>query len=154
MLVMVAIILYFQLPLWYLIPIGLISYFGSVTLTILAKSRPDEEDEDANPLLLKLHEDLKAGRLEAGSEEMFNRMRECGIVDVYPIGEVSETILGSFNGNTIYEWVEVQEPETQEMFKFYYHSPGQYELDGTPILPEKEGVLFAHVDGIVYARDE
>ena len=154
MLVMIAVCLFFQLPAWYLVPIAVVSYFGSVTLTIIAKTRSLEEDEVENPLLLKLHQDLEAGLVEPGSEEMFERMKECGIVDVYAVGDVSEEIVGVYNGHKMYEWVEIQDPESKEMFKFYYHGPGQYAGDGTPVLPEKDGVLYAHVEGVTYYREE
>jgi hypothetical protein len=143
----------------FLIPIGLVTYFGAITLTLFAQAKGktaddfDEMDLENNPMLKALHDDLKAGKVEAGSEEMFHRLRECGMMDILPIGEVSEEIVGTFNGHTMYEWVEIQDPSDGEMKKFLYHSPGMYEGDGTPILPDDDNFIFAHVNGIVYARE-
>lgn len=149
------------LPLWhgiYLLLFGIFSYFSAVTLTILAQQRSHPTQlQDAqnanNPIFQKLQEDLQSGLLKPGTEEVFQRLRECGMMKILPIGEVSEETVGVFDGHTMYEWVEIQDPITNQMEKFYYNSPGYYEPDGTPHIPDSDVLVYAHVNGVVYARE-
>lgn len=138
----------------FLVPLGIVTYFSALTMTILAATPADDEDDvDVDPLLKAIHEDLKAGKLEAGSEEMFERMRAAGVSQISPIGEVSDTIIGKLNGHDIYEWVEIQNPANEQFYRFEYYGPGEYEADGTPVMPIDGELSFAHVNGIVYAAD-
>jgi len=154
----------FNLPLWlaiFLVPLGVITYLGSITLTILwlttalnAAGINDDDEEEDHVKLKALHDDLESGKVLPGSKEMFDRMREAGMSRVVPIGQFSDEIVGYFNGQTMYEWVEVFNQKTQVFDKFNYYGPGKADADGNPQLPEEDGIVFASVNGIIYAKSK
>ena len=154
--VIITLLVIFSFPFWYvvfLVPLGVITYLGSITFTIiwLTASLNARAENNEDPELLKtLYDDLKSGKIEQGSKEMFERMQEAGVA---PIGKFSDEIVGQFNSQTIYEWVEVMNQHTKKFDKFVFWGPGKSDIEGNAMLPEQDGIVFATVNGIIYAKD-
>lgn len=144
---------FYALPLWaaiFLIPIAFITYLAAIALTVMWLQSQLSDDE-AEEIIRKRA--LQKGSLEKGGHKMFCRLEETAEPEVVAISEFSPSILGHIGDHSIYEWVKLTHPRTQETDRYYYHSPARYNTDGTAHLPEDdEKLTFAYVDGVIYVR--
>ena len=155
--IVVAFITFAFLPGWFilfLIPYAVVTYFFFMTFAVAFLQHhitPEEMEVEQSSLKLKdIHERLERGELEQGPE-LIKLLQEAGMDNIQNVKAVSDEIVGFFNGNTMYEWVEVFNLNTKQPERFMYHGPAPIGTT-TPEL-EEEGKVFATVDGIIYVRD-
>ena len=150
----------FSFPFWYaifLIPFGVMSYFGMmfIVFMVLRESVTSEEMTAAeqSEKLRVIHEKLDSGELEQGSEELLEALHEAGLTELQPVKAMSEEIIGHIDGQPMHEWIEMVDPTTKKVERFAYFGIAQYDPHGVPLLPDPKGKVYAHVNGVVYARD-
>lgn len=153
--VFVAIMLIWQnvTPWWsvfFLIPIGVITYFTTLTVTLvyLTVVKTREIDELAQSKLVELETRLKDGTLSPGPELM-SELQAAGLAGVIEPVELPASPIGTFNGQPIYEWVDHYNVTTKQKERFYFYGSAASELD-VPKAPDK---TFINLKGILYVRD-
>jgi hypothetical protein len=137
-------------PWWFmifLIPLGVSTYFGALTLMAIYLSTTirNEERNRREKAVYELQEKLDAIETEA---ELLQALTTIGLPEVTPVRLTSPQI-GTLDGKPIYEWIELYDPRTKKNGRFYYYGAAQYEGD----VPDEPGKLYANVDGVLYLND-
>lgn len=158
LMITITIAIAYTLPVWYLlfmIPISFILYHGCFAVMVLYLMFQLKDELTGETFkVAAIRQDVKDGTLKPGSDEFFSRMQEAGLTDIAKIDEFSPNLVGIFNGQNMYEWVQITNPALKLTEKFFYHSPAHYDEDGAPILPDDVRLLrYAHVGGVIYAKE-
>lgn len=134
------------LPVWcliLLIPFGIISYMEMITVAATILSRTVSEEE------LTAVEEEQALR-DIKEQLAIQLMRAAGLTDVMAVEKMGP-IMGNYKDKPIYEYVIVKSPGSKKSEKFLYHSPAILK-NGMPEIPVLDGMIFCHVDGILYSK--
>lgn len=144
-------------PWWALIiwaVLAVFTYFGTLLFTawILAANITEEELQQAeNEEKAKdLHDRIKANQVPP--EELMKMMQDAGVTELVEVEEVGPEI-GRYKDNPIYAYVLMKSPGSSELEKFLYHGPANM-VHGVPEIPVIDGMLFAHIEGIIYSREQ
>ena len=145
-------------PFWYalfLIPFGVVSYFAMLFMTFMVLretvSAVDMELEERETKLQEIQARIDSEGL--CGEALLEVLHEAGMAEMAPVKAMSEEIIGHIDGHAMHEWVEMLDPTTGKVERFAYFGIATYDPHGIPLLPEEKGKVYAHVDGVVYARD-
>lgn len=137
-----------------LIPIGFITYYGS--LSVMAWNLTKELNSETwskhalnVEKLNELHARLEAGDIQPG-EELVRLLRESGLTEMAPVMELGPEI-GVFQDHKMYDWVSLTNPDTEETHRYEYSGPLAVDAEGN-LLNAKDGFGYTIVDGIVYER--
>lgn len=131
---------------------GAIAFFGFVLMrSANSNTAEDEEDEldEESEALKKLSEGLAAKTLKPG-EELNTLMQKAGL----NFGEISNTsdVIGLYKDNNVHDWVEIKNTSTGEVNRYEYFGMPTYDC-GNPVIPVREGKLFALFNEILYVRN-
>lgn len=124
----------------------LIWYGALLAVFGIAMSKFSEEDHRTE-LIEQIYADLQAGKIKPG-DELMQRLAEAGVYELAPVQTTSPDFVGTFNGFTIYKWVELFHPKTQQNERLYFSHIGGEDAE----LPHGEGVLAANINGVIYSN--
>lgn len=142
-----------------LIPIYLsITYQAAIHIAAdqMERSIPGELlQADATDDALSAFEDIKrkldAGEIQLGPElyDLFDKAGlSLGIVEA-----TSEEKVGRLGDFDIYEWVEMWDPTTKKVERFFFEEVAAKDADGLPVLQHYERKLAALINGAIYTRE-
>lgn len=143
-----------------IIPFSIVSYwvilcvvlFGVSGFVTHAKVNEDAALRDFDEKQLKAIRD-KIEKAGLKGTDALEAMQSAGFVSLTKLANVSEEILGQYDGEPMYAWIEIQDPTTHQLERFMYFGLSLYDDYGIPVTPLEEGKVYAHVDGKIYARD-
>lgn len=134
-------------PVWcflFIIPFGLITYFGAQVITatkitnFILTALP--ENSEVKEIITKLQD----GELSPGPKLM-KLLSKVKLNILQEVHETSEQI-GTFSGNPIFKWVTLKDDETGEIINFEYSGIAADEL------PIEIGKQYIAVLGLLYVR--
>lgn len=147
----------FSYPAWYLLfllPFGFVTYMGCLFIAALVISR-DLSDQDLREVeeadaLQAVKDKLSSG--DHDPEEVIELMEKAGFTDIVVVEETGP-VIGNYKENPIYEYVLVKAPKATQLERYAYHGPAEV-VDGIPQIPVLDGLIFAHVQGILYSKEQ
>lgn len=157
-----------QLPTWcmiLLVPFAVVSYMFMlfITINILANTIPPEEllaaeaenaqnkaDRSKLDVLAKIAERKAAGE-EVSPDEIMEAMAAAGVIDIARVTDMGP-VVGTYRDSQIFEYILVKIPGKDVEDKLMYHGPANI-VDGNPEIPVIDGMIFACVENILYAKE-
>lgn len=106
-----------------------IAFITGIILSMMGEEKLDDQDEE--------DEDLRAYII--AQEQL--------------ILSKSEVVLGTFKDESIYEWIEIQNPETKQPLKLWFD--GTYNIDNADNFEPPENIWWALIQpGILYVQKD
>ena len=148
-----------------LIPFAFVAYFALLYATISfvaatvspeeiaeaeAQNKVSEEDQARFDAVEKIATRQAAGE-KIPDAEIIETLNSVGITDIVKVDDLGP-VVGTYRDKNIYEYVHIQMPKDAERSKLLYHGPANI-VNGVAELPVNDGMIFAIVDNIVYAKE-
>jgi hypothetical protein len=105
---------------------------------------------DAMRALGEIKQRLDDGEIEPGPE-LYELMNRAGY-DLSVIEGASDALVGRYQDADIHEWVELYDPDTKKVERFFFEEVAATDASGAYLLPSIERKRTACVNGLIYAR--
>lgn len=109
-----------------------------------------EAHTEAMKAFQEIQRRLDSGEIEPGPE-LYELMERAGI-GLAVVEKTSEQILGRYQDSDIFVWVEMYDPTSKQVERFFFEEIASADEDGVYQVPHYEGKLSAVVNGLVYTR--